>query len=160
ILVGGDLVPDADVAVDRPRLLLPGLVAGLAGTRNGVEGPQLPAGADVEAADQPLGVVVRLRRAAFEHRRADHHHAVLGDRRRRVQPDLAGLAIDLLLLPDHHLVFQIDDAVAAERRDAYAGSRVEGDEAVAGGDVENPFVAAVGPVGDAATGELSRRRGR
>ena len=80
--------------------------------------------------------------------------------RRGVQPDLAGLAIDLLALAEHDIVLQIDDAVLAERRDAVAGLRVERDEPVAGRDVEDALVLAVGPVRDAAAGQLARRRRR
>jgi hypothetical protein len=62
----------------------------------------------------------------------------------------------------HHLVvvlLQIDDAVAAETADQFAGHRIQRDELVAGRDVEHPAIAlAVGPVGEAAAGEFARRR--
>src|SRR5438093_8508996 len=127
ILVDRDLIPDARVARDGPRLLLPRVVPELARPRNRVERPQPAAGADVEAAHAPLRVVVRLRRAALEERRPDHHDAVFRDRRRRVHADLAGHEIDLLLLAEHDPVLQVDDAVPAEGSDRRAGARVERD---------------------------------
>src|SRR5204863_2271881 len=42
--VDGDLRPHAGIAVDGPRLVLPGVVAELAGTRNRVERPEQLAG--------------------------------------------------------------------------------------------------------------------
>src|SRR5262245_278387 len=67
--------------------------------------------------------------------------------------------MDLLTRAADHAHLQIDDAVLAERRDHRAVLRVEGDQPVARGDVENALVAAaIGPVRDAAAGELSRRR--
>ena len=65
LFVDRNLIPDADVAVDRPRIVQPRVVAEFAGPRNRVERPQPLAGAHVEGLDEPLGVVVRLRRAAF-----------------------------------------------------------------------------------------------
>ena len=62
--------------------------------------------------------------ASLPERGADDHD-VAGDRRRRVQADLAGLEIDLLLVAVHDADLQIDDAVFAERRDRRAGLRVQ-----------------------------------
>ncbi len=90
-----DLRPHAGVAVVRPRLLLPRVVAEFAGTRNRVERPQHLAAAHVVGADQALGVVVRLHRQTLAERRADEDD-VLGDGGRRVQADFTGLEIDLL----------------------------------------------------------------
>ena len=155
--IDGDLGPDAGVAVDRPRVVLPGLVAELAGARNRVERPDQLAGAHVERARQPFGVVVRDDREAFLERRADEHH-VVDDGRRRVQADFAGLEIDRLPIAEDRAFLQVDDAVLAERRDRLAGLRIERDHAVAGGDEDHSIVAfAVGPVRDAAAGELARR---
>ena len=77
----------------------------------------------------------------------------LADQRRRVQSDFAGDEIDLLVV----VLLQIDDAVLAEAGHRDAGLRVERDEPVAGRDVENPLLAAVGPVGQAAAGQQPRR---
>ena len=68
------------------------------GPRNGVERPEQLAGPHVEGANEPLGVVVRRDRLALAERRADDHD-VLGDGRRRVDADFAGLEIDRLPLP-------------------------------------------------------------
>ena len=159
LLVGGHLVPDADVAVDRPRFIQPRVVAEFAGTRDGVEGPQAFPGPHVEPADEPLGVVVSPRSAALEERRADQHDAVARDRRRGMQSDLAFREIDLHAFADHHAFLQIDDAVLAERRDAGAGLRVEGDELIAGRDVEDALIPAVGPVRHTAPRQLAGRIG-
>ena len=53
---------------------------------------------------------------------------------------------------------QVDDAVRAEAGDRLTGSRVERDEPVPGRHVEDALLFAVGPVRQAAAGELSRRR--
>ena len=58
-------------------------------------------------------------------------------------------------------IFQVDHAVFAEAVDRLAGVGVELDEAVAGGDEDDAVVAfAIGPVRDAAAGELARCDGR
>ncbi len=159
LFVDTDLIPHADIAVVRPRLVLPRVVAEFARAGDGVKGPQAAARSHVEAADQALGVVVRLRRAALEHGRADHDDPVLGDRRRCVQADFTRLAIDLLALAEHDIVFQVNDAVPAERGDARAGLCVQGDQTVTGGDIQDALVAPVGPVRHAASRQLARRRG-
>ena len=100
---------------------------------------------------------MRLDRHAFLEGRADDHD-VLDDGRRRVEPDLAGLEIDLLALAEDRALLHVDDAAFAERRDHRAGLRVERDQAVAGRHVEDALVAfAVGPVRHAAAGQLARR---
>src|SRR5262249_7642797 len=149
--------PDTGVAVDRPRLVLPRVVAELAGTGNRVEGPEQLAGLDVEGADQPLRVVVRLHRHPLFERGADDDD-VLDDGRSRVQADLAGLVVDLLALAEHGAFLQIDDAAFAERLDHRAVLRVERNQAIAGRHVEDALVAlAVGPVRDATARQLARR---
>src|SRR5262249_1540326 len=150
--------PHAGVAVDRPRLFFPRVVPELAGTRNGVERPQQLAAPHVPRAHEALGVVVGLDGQAFAERRADEHH-VPGDGRRRVQADLAGLEVDLLALADDGADFHVDDAVLAEGLDGLTGLGVQRDQAVAGRHEQDAVVAlAVGPVRQAATGELPRRR--
>src|SRR6476646_580605 len=71
LLVDRHLVPDAGVAVERPRILLPGVVAEFTGFRNRVEVPQPLAGADVEGLDDTLRIVVRPRGMSFAERHAD-----------------------------------------------------------------------------------------
>ena len=56
------------------------------------------------------------------------------------------------------LEFQIDDAIFAEPRYRHAALRVQRDHLVAGRDVDDPFLASIGPVGQTAPGELARCR--
>src|SRR6185295_16221570 len=78
--------------------------------------------------------------------------------RRRMQTDLAALEVDLLAFADERALLHVDDAVLAEAGHRHAGLRVERHEAIAGRDVDDALVAfAVGPVREAAAGELSRR---
>src|SRR6185369_11140924 len=80
--------------------------------------------------------------------------------RRRMQPDLAGLHLDLVALAGDRAFLQIDDAALAERRDHRAVLGVERDETVARGHVEDAVVTlAVGPIGNAAARQLARRDG-
>ncbi len=66
-----------------------------------------------------------------------------------------------LLAVDHDADLEVDDAVLAEARNRLAGLRVERDEAVAGGDVDDAIVTlAVGPVGESAARQLARRPAR
>ena len=135
------LSPDAGVARIAPRVLFPRVVAEFAGPRNGVEDPEPLAGLDVVAADEALLVGLAPRRAAGSMRGADDH-GIAGDDRRRMQPDIAGLQVHLLIV----FQLQIDDAVLAETGDGMAGLRVERDHLISGRDVDDPFLAAVGPV--------------
>src|SRR5438067_1242921 len=114
VFVHADLAPDAGVAVLRPRSVLPRLAPELSGTRNGVELPELFAAAHVEGAHEPLGVVVRLDCAAFPERGADNRD-IAGDRGRRVDADLPGLEIDLLLVAVNGADLQIDEAILGAR---------------------------------------------
>ena len=156
LFVHADLRPHARVAVERPRVLFPRLVAEFAGARNRVEPPELLARAHVVRPHRALRVVVRRDRHAFSERRSDEHD-VAGDDGRRVDADLAGLEVDLLVSPFDDTGLQIDDAARAERVDRLAGLRVERDEPVTGRHVQDALVAAaVGPVGDAAARELTR----
>ena len=123
------------------------------GMRNGVEDPQPLAGARVVGADETLGVGAASRRGAGAMRGADEDD-VLGDDRRAVPGDLALDRVELLV----GVLLQVDDAVDAEVLERLAGFRVEADELVADGDVEDALVAlAVGPVADAAARQSARR---
>ena len=157
--VGGDLRPHADVAGPVPRSVFPRLVTGLAGAGHRVEAPDLLAGAGVEGAHEALDVGAVEIAQALEHRGADDDH-VVDDGRRRVQPDFTLLEIDLDLLAvlaDHHADLHVDDAVLAEAFDRLAGLGVERDQLIAGGHIDDAIVAlAVGPVREAAAGELAR----
>ena len=157
ILIDRDLRPHAGVAVDRPRISLPRVVAELTGQRDGVERPQQLSGAHIERAHKAFRVVVGADGCPFAERGADDHD-VLYHRRRRVQTDLAGLQIDLLAGAEHGALFQIEHTVAAERVDQATGSRVERHETVAGRDIENTVVSApVSPVREPAPRQLTRR---
>src|SRR5439155_396433 len=75
-----------------------------------------------------------------------------------MQSDLTGRQIDLLAGSSDSALLEIDDAVLAERLHRRTRLRVERDEAIAGCDVQNAVVTpAVGPVRQAAAGELPRR---
>ena len=119
---------------------------------NRVEDPHAPARLDVEPADVALLVALAARHAAGEVRGADDD-GVAGDERRRVQPDLAGDEVHDLVV----VQLQIDDAVLAEAGDRGAAPGIERDEPVAGRDVENPLLPAVGPVREATAGQLAGR---
>ena len=80
-----------------------------------------------------------------------------------MQADFTGGEIDLLVdagLADHAGIgadLEVNHAMIAEAVDRLAGMGVEFDQAIAGGDVDDAVIAiAVGPVGDAAAGELAR----
>src|SRR5439155_24151327 len=114
ILVHADLAPDADVAVLRPRAVLPRLAAVLAGPWNGVELAELLPRAYVERADEPFRVVVRLDGSSLPERGPDDRD-VSRNRRRRMDANLAGLEINLLVGAVNSAYLQIDEAVLAER---------------------------------------------
>src|SRR6185436_17888241 len=157
LLVDRDLRPDAGVAIHRPRIPFPGVVAEVVGPWNRVERPEQLAGADVEGANEPLGVVVGADGGAFAERRSDDDH-ILRDRRRRVPTDFAGFEIDLLAGAEYGALLQVHNPIRAERADRRPIPRVERDQAVPGRHVENPIVAAaVAPVREPAAGQLSRR---
>ena len=101
----------------------------------------------------PWRWLAAARRGAGAMRGADEDD-VLGDDRRAVPRDLALNRIELLI----GVLLQIDDAVDAEVLERHAGLRVEPDQLVADGDVEDPLVGlAVGPVADTAARQSARR---
>src|ERR1700744_5319447 len=74
--------------------------------------------------------------------------------------DFTRLQIDLLAGSIDHPDFHIHHSVFAEARDHGSCVRVERNEPVAGGDVDNPIVtAAITPVSKAAARKLPRRDG-
>ena len=157
LFVDRDGRPVAGVARVRPRVVFPRVVAELAGLRNGVEDPQALAGAHVVAANVSLDVFFRARRAAGKMCGANDDD-VVAERGRRVEADVGRLEIDARLID---LRLQIDDAVAAERRDRDAGLRVQRNHVVAGSDGDDALVTlAVGPVREPASGALARARRR
>src|SRR4029453_9393747 len=121
-----------------PRILRPGVVAGLARMRDRVERPALAAGVDVEGAD-----VARRRRQSLGDDRAEDQQVFVEDTGRvDADADRAGLAA-------LEAEAQVDAAVLAEVRDRLAGRRVERVEPVLGAEVDAPLVAAL-PVHEAA----------
>ena len=68
--------------------------------------------------------------------------------------DLAPHRIDRLAIAEHRRFLQVDDAVLPEGADHRAGFGVELDELKADRDVQHTLVTPVGPVGDAASGQL------
>ncbi len=141
IRVDADLSPRAGVAGIRPRIIQPRVVAEFAGLRDGVKNPEPFPRAHVESADVALHVGLPRRDRARFVRGADDDD-VFRDHRRRVQPDLRRHRIDHLVI----VLFQIDKAVFAERRDAHSSLRIQRDELIAGGDVEDAFLPSIGPV--------------
>ena len=118
LFVDADLRPHAGVAGVRPRVVLPGVVAELAGLGNRVEDPQPLAGAHVEAADVALDVAscssVR-RRSRCAAPTMTTLLATIGVACRPISPVSGSIVlIDVLL--------QIDDAVLAEAGDRDARS--------------------------------------
>ena len=119
-----------------------------------MEDPETLAGANVESPDESLHVGLAARDAARPMRRADDH-GVLRDERCRMKPDFAGDEINLLIV----IELQIDRAVRSEAGDRRSILRVERQEAIARGHVENSLFAAVGPVRQATARELPWRVG-
>ena len=118
-----------------------------------MEDPEPLAGLHVEAADVSLLVLHPLGRGAAAHVRGADDDGVSGDDGRCVESDFAGDQIHLLIVFE----LEVDDPVFPEVRDPLSGLRVQRDQLIAGGDVEDAFLAAVGPVRKAAARELTRR---
>ena len=150
--VDGHLAPYPGVPGVAPRIVQPGVVPEFVGARNGVEYPLPLAGPDVVAPDVPGRFLLRGGRHPGQVGGADYDDPVGGDGR-RVQPDLAGDGVDVLV----EALLQVDHAAGAEARRPAAGAGVQRDQAVAGGDVEDHPVAAVVPVRQAAPREPPRR---
>src|SRR5262249_46670750 len=74
---------------------------------------------------------------------------------RTLEADLTGDEIGEDRLVDLRL--EIHDAARAEAVDRISRLRIEGDETIARCDVQDPFITAIGPIRQAAAGELSRR---
>ena len=141
LLVGAHRRPDIGVAGFLPGFLLPGLDAGLAGLRHGVEGPEQTAGDDIEAAH-----VARRRRPLsppVHHRRADHDDAA-HDHRRRTHGVI--IAVDR----PAQALREIDPAVGPECRHRLSGLGIERDHLRERGEDHDAFVIAIAPIGDAA----------
>ena len=106
----------------------------------------------IESANVPLRVVFDSGRSARTVGSADDHR-VSGDNRCSVQTDVGRVEIEVLIV----IKLQVNDTVAPERSNGQAGLRIQGDQAVAGSDIENPLFAAVAPVSEPAARQVSRR---
>src|SRR5262245_42733371 len=160
LFIDGDLRPHTGIAVHRPRIVLPRFVAKFAGTGDRVERPQQFAGAYVERAHDAFGVVVRADGRPFTERRSDDRH-VIPNRRRGMPPNLSFLEIDRLAVAVHSANFQINDAVVTKRADRRAVFRIQLDQAVTRGHVQNAFIAAaVSPIRESTAGQLTWREPR
>ena len=144
LFIDRNLRPHAGVAAVGPGILLPRVVAELAGSRDRVEDPEALAGSHVVPADIPLHVTLapRVRTRLV---RGAHDHHISGDDGRRVEADASGRHVDLLI----EVELQVDDASAAEAGHRGAGLRVERDEAVPRRHVQDPLLLAIGPVREA-----------
>ena len=134
--VGADLSPHAGVAGVTPRV-----VAVFVGPRNRVEDPLALAAVSVEATNITLHALHGPCRATGQMGGA-HNDRVTSDERCGMKPDLAGHGVEVLI----HGLLEVDDAVGAKVVIANAGGRVEHDELVAGGHVDDLTDAAVVPI--------------
>ena len=149
----GGGVDDAALGVERhagpvvgrarglPGIRRPGLVSGLAGTRNGVEAPANGAGAHVEGAN-----IAGRRGMGFRVAPTDDDQVFVDDARGGERDGLLEVVAATIL---GEALAQIDAATLAKRRHGGSGARIEAVEKVhdAG---EDALLAAVGPVGEAA----------
>jgi hypothetical protein len=117
-----------------------------------MEDPDPLAGSNIEAAHIPFVVAHASGRHALLKRRTDNY-GVAGHHGRRLEPDFASGEIR-----EYRLViveFEIDRAVFAKPGHKRAGFGVECDQPVAGSDVEDALLFAIGPVGHAASRQLA-----
>src|SRR5262249_26009722 len=139
ILVHADLTPHTDVAIGRPRVVLPGIAARFQRAWDGVELPELFPRARVKRPHQAFRVVVRSDGRAFPERGPDNDN-IAGNCRCGMHADFTALEIDLLVDAAHDTDLQIDGAILAERGDERTGLRVQLDESVAGRDEYNSLI--------------------
>ena len=125
LLVEGDAGPGVGAAGVFPGVLRPRLVAELAGVRDGVERPLLPAGVDVERAD-----VTRRRGQPFRHDRSDNQEVAV-EHAGRVDAD-----VERARIASGEALAQIDAAVLSEPRHRLTRVRVERVEPVPGAEVD------------------------
>jgi hypothetical protein len=151
--IGAELRPRACVAVTIGALVEPCVVSILARLGHGVKDPETLAGLHVESAHVPPGIVHCPRRSAEAMRGADDDH-VAGNERRRVQADIRGGEIQILVVVE----LQVDDAAVPECGERLAGFRVEREHPVAGRHVDDALIRSVrgGPVRDTASGAAAR----
>ena len=124
--IGAERGPGAGVAGVLPGIAFPRVVPDFAGVRDGAEGPDALAGADVIPADVAGDILFRRRRRTRLQGRAHHDHALDHDGR-RTGADHAGFHGGPV-----QAVEEIDEAVFAEGCDGLSGFGIEGDQLVAG----------------------------
>ena len=107
-----------------------------------MEDPFALARANVEPADITLHIAADRGNVPGGMGGADHH-GIARDERGRVEPDVGGIGIELLI----EIELQIDDAVGAEVGIGNTGRRIERDEAISGRDIENALLRPVRPIG-------------
>src|SRR5438067_4542777 len=154
LFVNGDLRPYTGIAGVGEGVLPPGVGSILTGLGNRVKDPKALAGAHIKAAHVAAHVFAALGIAACEVCGADDDD-ILRDYRRGMQAHFARYEVDILIV----VLFQIDDAIAAEAGNRRARLGVQRDQPVAGRDVKDALFLAVGPIGDAMPGKLPGRVG-
>ena len=88
--------------------------------------------------------------------RGADHDDVADDQRCRVEANLAGIEVELLIVFE----LQIDGAIAPEGGNRNAGPGIERQQSIAGCDVNDAAVRSIraGPVGEPASGAVARKR--
>src|SRR6266478_185199 len=140
LLVHGDLGPHARVAGVFGRAVQPGVVAELAFLGDGVKYPETFARAHVEPAHVTFIVAHAAGGETLPERRA-YYYRVSGHDRRRMQPNLPSDQIrkNCLII----VQLEIDYPVVSEGRYERSGLRVQTDEPIARGKIQDAFFFAV-----------------
>src|SRR4030095_7776032 len=73
LFIDAHLGPNTSVSINRPGIILPGLVSELTGPWNCVKSPQLFARPDIECSHLSFGIVVGRYSHSLLHRHADHN---------------------------------------------------------------------------------------
>src|SRR6267143_6190727 len=117
-----------------------------------MEDPQAFARPDVEASNVPADILHHLGYSARPVRSTNDDGIARYDRC-GMEPDLSSNEIDFLIV----IELQIDDAVPAKARHHVSSPGIQGDEAIAGRDVQDSLFPAIAPVRQPAAGQLPRR---
>src|SRR5205814_8581700 len=112
LLVDRHLGPHAAVAVDRPGVLFPGVIAELTRHRDRTEDPEALPRPHVISLDESFDVVVRRRQGSAVFREGPaHDHDIPRDQWRRMKPDLSLDRIDWISPPDNCRLFEVHQPV-------------------------------------------------
>ena len=144
--------PDGGVPGVVPGSVFPRLVAGIAGLRDRVEGPELLARPRVESPHVTRRHLLGRRTSPLRKRGSDDDH-ISDDDRGRTRAD--AVVHQIQVPPEPQL--EVHDPVVAEGRVGEARLRVQRDHVIGGGDEKHPFFDAIRPVTDAAPGVAARR---